>query len=566
MRIIRLAGTVRHVRTPAGAEFFHAPIGSPITQHEYEQLLRQRREARARYDKGHPERLKAEREVRRARKVRREQGINDDEDETPQNVTEQVPEWQQRVNEVDQRFAEKRKREAADWAKSLSTRELEYAIQESEKQHYNEEEQHAIRDELWRREDEENERKETARKKLDRDIARIEDASQYYEYYDPNYDPERNDVDKPLYHSLLSAEENARDTLYEGKRGAYGTPLPDWVPREEFDRAFVNMIYSGMDDPVHAVDNPVDIAEAARRWKAKDFGPAERELAGLTPSEKLATDHGIYDTYFAKLKEYNDGVEALQWVANAKGWSTGDVSRSLERYRRYLRAHPEGESSARQVANSVPITTALGITDAPYLESDIRDALTAQAEYAPDTVKSVQVVVTPQVAEGPGNENRHGSFTYRTGVLQVHPQVFTANNRQEVLDACRTQRWWVPGGVTDKLHHAVISHEIGHGVARIFGQQRIPQDKAFWTEFARIANVPPPPNHPMMPNDYQQWFIEEWIKLNKKRLRSRISKYGMTNVDEMLAELWAEYTQSPVPRPLAKFYGDYVVKYSKEPK
>jgi hypothetical protein len=81
---------VREVRTPAGEAFFHEPIGTPISEGEYAKILAGRREARAKYEKGHPERLKAERAVRQARKVRKAAGISDTEEPETEEAVDPV--------------------------------------------------------------------------------------------------------------------------------------------------------------------------------------------------------------------------------------------------------------------------------------------------------------------------------------------------------------------------------------------------------------------------------------------------------------------------------------------
>ena len=61
---------VRHVRSARGVAFFNKPVGSPITEAEYQELLAARRAAREANEPGHPDRLAAERAVRQARKTR----------------------------------------------------------------------------------------------------------------------------------------------------------------------------------------------------------------------------------------------------------------------------------------------------------------------------------------------------------------------------------------------------------------------------------------------------------------------------------------------------------------
>ena len=67
-----LANVVRHVRTERGVALFKKPIGSPITEAEYQakrvELLGERQSRRVQHPVGHPSRLEAERNVRSFRK------------------------------------------------------------------------------------------------------------------------------------------------------------------------------------------------------------------------------------------------------------------------------------------------------------------------------------------------------------------------------------------------------------------------------------------------------------------------------------------------------------------
>lgn len=86
---------VRHVRSARGVAFFHEPIGTPITEAEYQALLAQRRAARASKPAGHPDRIAAERAVRQARKLRQAGGNTDTANPGQDAVAQEVQEAQQ---------------------------------------------------------------------------------------------------------------------------------------------------------------------------------------------------------------------------------------------------------------------------------------------------------------------------------------------------------------------------------------------------------------------------------------------------------------------------------------
>lgn len=537
MRIIRLA-TVRHVRTQRGVEFFHAPIGTPITEEQYQELLRQRRLMRSAYEKGHPHRLEAERNVRRARKERRNRGVSDEEeDETPAPSAEK-------------------------WARSLSDKQLDEILTYNRPSlsTFSDEQQNALFTEQARRYD----IAQAEKAKLAKFEAEISDAEKYYENYDPNYDPAREDVAKPLWHALQGAIENAEETYSEGRRGAYGD-LSDpnkesWVPREEWDRAFINLIYSAVDDNSYGVEDHVDIREAARRWRNQEFGkldPRDREW-----------DRVIHDSWHSAHSQAGNSSEARRIVAEQQGTTVGDISRALDRFwsrQRSEEANRKINDPAREVAESVPFDLTELLSDTTGVDRDemmsrIRDSLTWQARKVPEIIKNVRVAISTKL----GKETWLGSYAYSGGQLTIHPNVLTAANRHEVLQQTQVQRWWVPFDPHYELHDVVTGHEVGHGVSTLFGTQRVPQDEVFWREFARslgMLDVPPIfDTRTDSGRHYIQADVDRWIKRNAVRIRNRISKYGASSSDEMLAELWSEYTMTTRPRPPAKLYGDYVMK------
>ena len=47
-------------------------------------------------------------------------------------------------------------------------------------------------------------------------------------------------------------------------------------------------------------------------------------------------------------------------------------------------------------------------------------------------------------------------------------------------------------------------------------------------------------------------------KYNKAKIKRKVSTYGSTNVSEMIAEVWADYTMNPKPKPHVKQMGDAI--------
>lgn len=195
----------------------------------------------------------------------------------------------------------------------------------------------------------------------------------------------------------------------------------------------------------------------------------------------------------------------------------------------------------------------------------IRNVLTSQAKLVPSVVRDIRVSVTEKLV----NSSAKGQFSYRDKHMEMHPTVFLASGAR-LLARMHAEKWWVPNREGTSLSSAVISHETGHGVAAAaFGRQRVPQDDEFWVDFAEAIRgmgvmmiAPPTPVDPQItgPTRYLNSDIDRWLEKYSGSIRNVLSIYGASNADEMLAELWAEYSTNDNPRPPAKIYGDYARK------
>lgn len=104
-QLLELADGQRHVRTARGVYFFHEPIGTPITEAEYQSLLAARKAARSAHEAGHPDRVAAERAVRQARRSRKGGAAGPDVDtggpsEGQSAVASEVAETQQSADQA----------------------------------------------------------------------------------------------------------------------------------------------------------------------------------------------------------------------------------------------------------------------------------------------------------------------------------------------------------------------------------------------------------------------------------------------------------------------------------
>jgi hypothetical protein len=237
----------------------------------------------------------------------------------------------------------------------------------------------------------------------------------------------------------------------------------------------------------------------------------------------------------------------------------------------------------------------------------IRQATDRQRAYVPEIVNGMSVDVVAK-----GNKAIKSAFanwttnTYQAppgrnldiqGHMNIRPDMILANNAREILNTQLDSNWWVPVDRSPDvtLADAVIAHEIGHGVHGWLHVNHLlhvswdtrttePDQMEFWNGFADAAGIKRPevrgpsarslewaqgaygrayadrPEVIRASQDYMD--IDQWFSSHRAALKRNISTYGTKkNIREMLAELWCEYTLAPQPRPLAKYYGDWVMSH-----
>jgi len=195
----------------------------------------------------------------------------------------------------------------------------------------------------------------------------------------------------------------------------------------------------------------------------------------------------------------------------------------------------------------------------------IRDQLNHQARYVPNVVARAKVNVTKPTGGGV-RSNWLGEHYGTNGTINIKPEILDSlgdpvKNDRTLVSGQGT--WWPPADDKWSLADTVLAHEIGHGVAdRGLSARYAGPD--LWKKIADGIGVMPPMDLEKKSKfDYEQ-AVNRWIGSNKAKIAREVSDYGSANMNEMLAELWQEYTQSSNPRAAAKAYGEYVMRYLKD--
>lgn len=114
--------------------------------------------------------------------------------------------------------------------------------------------------------------------------------------------------------------------------------------------------------------------------------------------------------------------------------------------------------------------------------------------------------------------------------------------------------WWVPTDPQYTLSDTTVAHEMGHVIADTIGHKF---SRELWEKLADAAGLMRP-DTPANKTTVAPRTLADWAMKNYYALSKYVSEYGMSNIGELLAELWSEYTMSSSPRPMAKAYGEYV--------
>jgi hypothetical protein len=131
---------------------------------------------------------------------------------------------------------------------------------------------------------------------------------------------------------------------------------------------------------------------------------------------------------------------------------------------------------------------------------------------------------------------------------------------QEIQARDQKSGWWVPSDPQYTLADTTVAHEMGHVIADTVGHKF---SRELWDKLADAAGLLPPAGArgkaTVTPSN-----LADWAMRNHYALEKNVSGYGMSNIGEIMAEMWSEYTMSSNPRPMAKAYGEWVTAKLRE--
>lgn len=182
---------------------------------------------------------------------------------------------------------------------------------------------------------------------------------------------------------------------------------------------------------------------------------------------------------------------------------------------------------------------------------DALKALREQASFVPGSVRELHGVRKMSAGEARAFEDKHGVEAlggYAQREIVVHPSVVKPGY-QRAFQKEQRSGWFSPCGHEHSGFENFIAHENGHHVDAMMQRLGLRETKSVWDTVGHELGVKPP-------SFYDTRSLNQWAARNQDLLKHKVSGYGATAGDEMLAEIWAEYTTNPNARPHIRRIGD----------
>lgn len=185
----------------------------------------------------------------------------------------------------------------------------------------------------------------------------------------------------------------------------------------------------------------------------------------------------------------------------------------------------------------------------PVKQAQLDEALDRQARLAPNATRKLlraNEMTADEVKEFTRRFGQDAVGGYVPGEyrMTLHPSAFgersTAALQAEIRSGYSSR---IGDGVSGL--DGTFAHEFGHHlsyVSRLLGPSRT---KGIWDAVADGAGIG-------RPSFYDRASLDRWVAKHKDVLGKSVSRYGVTDSEELLAEIWAEFSTNPNARPHIK--------------
>lgn len=179
------------------------------------------------------------------------------------------------------------------------------------------------------------------------------------------------------------------------------------------------------------------------------------------------------------------------------------------------------------------------------------NALRNQASFAPSSMRTLLGLRRMSSSEARTFEQQHGRDAlggYLAREIVVHPSVLSEAGDRAFQKDLRAG-WFSRCGQEHSGFDNFVAHECGHHIDAMMQRLNPAEVKSVWTIVGRELGIKPP-------LFFDQRSLAKWAAHHKDDLTEKVSGYAATSGEELLAEIWAEFTTHPSPRPHIKVIGE----------
>jgi hypothetical protein len=196
-----------------------------------------------------------------------------------------------------------------------------------------------------------------------------------------------------------------------------------------------------------------------------------------------------------------------------------------------------GDIEAGELPRSLDRAKALG---------ELQAGMDLQGKFVPDLARAQHVKYVMFK-----DDNEDGE-TLPDNTIAIAPVLLLSSEWKDDALSKEQTGWFAPSDPGISPVVKAESHEMGHVVASYLGV-KARTDMTLWSAIAKSLGTAMPAS------EYRPGAadVSKWFNMNSDVIFQHVSQYAATSQEEMLAELWGEYTTSAHPRPAARLYGDY---------
>lgn len=324
---------------------------------------------------------------------------------------------------------------------------------------------------------------------------------------------------------------------FDGYLDKYKNLQPGQVVRSNFPGGSQGVV-APPKTPVIKVKPPV--APTPPKKPAKTAKPKTPKPAAPTP--QTATS-GLQDFVDRKLKSNQNPLDIMKDVQTSFGLSPAESQKVVV-------GRLQGAASSQTAPRTtlLPPRAPINTMRNPDHKKIIGEEMDRQKVLVPKAyskLRSVNDFDPNDVAFG--NGDALGVYYHGQQRIQINAKIFSDDYkvafRREVENG-----WCTPCGHDHSAPQSIFAHEFGHHVDWVM-KQTPSRGRGVWNAIADELGVDPP-------DILSRTDLDVFVKANKARLATQVSRYGATDSAEILAEIWQEYsTMGPAARPFIKKIG-----------